>query len=117
MFKCKVKAGPVLLGLGVILGYAASGLPGLSRPAGATGFVGEANAAEPRAAAAPAADSGADRPSDRAALKAVVQSFAKAFESRDAKALVAHWTAEGEYQNDNGIRIQGREKLEKSFAR
>jgi len=45
-----------------------------------------------------------------------MQSFVKAFESRDAKALAAHWTAEGEYQTVDDTRVRGREALEKGFT-
>jgi uncharacterized protein (TIGR02246 family) len=56
------------------------------------------------------------RAADRAAIREVIGSFAKAFEARDAKALAAHWTAEGEYRNAQGLTVQGREALEKGFA-
>ena len=53
---------------------------------------------------------------DRSAIRSTMQSFVKAFESRDAKALAAHWTAEGEYRNDAGKTAQGLDALEKGFA-
>src|SRR5438067_12343910 len=56
------------------------------------------------------------RNEDRVAIRASLESFAKAFESRDAKALAAHWTAEGEYRRDDGMTIQGRLALEKAFG-
>ncbi len=71
-------------------------------------------AAEPVAAANPApADAHQD---DRAAIATALASFAKAFQTADAKALAAHWTAEGEYQNGSGLVILGRDALESSFA-
>jgi uncharacterized protein (TIGR02246 family) len=45
-----------------------------------------------------------------------MQSFVKAFEARDAKALAAHWTAEGEFTNVAGDTVRGREPLEKGFS-
>src|SRR6188474_2920372 len=48
------------------------------------------------------------RSEDRMAIRTSLESFVKAFESRDAKALAAHWTAEGEYSNEAGATIQGR---------
>src|SRR6266436_1469447 len=63
---------------------------------------------------APAAVADA-RNEDRAAIRAALGSFVKAFESRDAKALAAHWTAEGEYQSEAGVNVQGRGALEKAF--
>jgi uncharacterized protein (TIGR02246 family) len=70
--------------------------------------LGAATAQEP---AAPDA-----RPTDRDAIAGVMQSLAKSFEARDAKQLAQHWTAEGEYENDRGIAVHGREALEKGFA-
>ena len=57
-----------------------------------------------------------DRSGDRAAVRAAMASFVKAFESRDAKSLAAHWTAGGEYQPLDGARVRGREALEKGFT-
>jgi len=56
------------------------------------------------------------RAKDRGAIAGVMQGLAKSFEGRDAKGLVAHWTTEGEYSNDRGVEVQGREALEKAFA-
>jgi uncharacterized protein (TIGR02246 family) len=56
------------------------------------------------------------RSEDRAAIRAALDSFVKAFESRDAKALAAHWTAGGEYHPLEGARVRGREPLEKGFT-
>jgi uncharacterized protein (TIGR02246 family) len=56
------------------------------------------------------------RNDDRAAIRAFLDLFVKAFESRDAKALAAQWTTDGEYSRDDGVAIQGREAIEKAFA-
>jgi uncharacterized protein (TIGR02246 family) len=56
------------------------------------------------------------RDEDRAAVRAALDSFVKAFESRDAKALAAHWTSGGEYHPIDGAKVQGRETLEKGFT-
>jgi uncharacterized protein (TIGR02246 family) len=45
-----------------------------------------------------------------------MQSFAKAFESRDARALAALWTADGEYHNDGAATTRGRDAFSKAFA-
>jgi uncharacterized protein (TIGR02246 family) len=66
--------------------------------------------------ARPQAAAGNKRKADQVAAAAVMQSVAKAFEARDAKQLAAHWTAEGEYQNAQGVDVHGREELEKIFA-
>jgi uncharacterized protein (TIGR02246 family) len=49
-------------------------------------------------------------------VQAALESFAKAFESRDAKVLAAQWTAEGEYQPLERGPVRGREALEKGFT-
>jgi uncharacterized protein (TIGR02246 family) len=64
----------------------------------------------------PAAADAATQPADQAAIRAAMQSFVKAFGLKDAKALAAHWTTQGEYQNDNGKTVRGRDALEKAFA-
>src|SRR5262245_19520165 len=51
------------------------------------------------------------RVQDRAAVRAAMQSFVKAFESREAKAVAAHWTAGGEFHNVEGVTVQGRDAL------
>jgi uncharacterized protein (TIGR02246 family) len=56
------------------------------------------------------------RPEDHAAVRAAMQSFVKAFESGDAKALAGHWTDSGEYHREDGGTVRGREALEKGFA-
>lgn len=58
----------------------------------------------------------AERKDDRAAIRASMDSFVKAFISRDPKSLAAHWTEEGEYRNQDGLKVHGRESLEKGFA-
>jgi uncharacterized protein (TIGR02246 family) len=57
------------------------------------------------------------RTADREAIRDVIGSLAKSFEARDAKALAAHWTAEGEYRNAQGVAVQGREALEQAFGK
>lgn len=66
--------------------------------------------------ASPPKTEGADRPEDRAAIRSVMQSFVKAFESRDAKALAALWSAGGELTNAAGLTVRGRDALEKAFG-
>ena len=56
------------------------------------------------------------REQDRSSIRTVFESFAKAFDSGDAKALSSHWTADGEYENDSDVSIHGRADLESSFA-
>jgi uncharacterized protein (TIGR02246 family) len=56
------------------------------------------------------------RAADRAAIRDVLQSFAKAFGSGDAKALAGHWTAEGEFEGEEAGAVRGRDALEKEYA-
>ena len=56
------------------------------------------------------------RTKDREAIANVMQSLAKSFEARDARQLAHLWTVEGEYENDRGISVHGREALEEGFA-
>ena len=53
---------------------------------------------------------------DHAAIRKTIASFAKTFENRDAKALAAHFTTLGEFQNQEGVRLRGQKALEKGFA-
>ena len=68
----------------------------------------------PKAPAPPAAVDA--RAKDRTAIRDTLASFAKAFESRDAKQVAAYWTAEGEHQTTHGATVRGREALEKAFG-
>src|SRR5262249_3395455 len=68
----------------------------------------------PEAPSQPAAPDARD--GDRAAVRAALDSFVKAFESRDAKALAAHWPAGGEYHPLDGARVEGRDAVEKGFT-
>jgi uncharacterized protein (TIGR02246 family) len=55
------------------------------------------------------------RPADRDSVQKALDSFAAAFGKGDAKAVVAHWTPEGEYVGDDGTTIRGRAALEKDY--
>ncbi|HEY8503396.1 MAG TPA: SgcJ/EcaC family oxidoreductase, partial [Gemmataceae bacterium] len=56
------------------------------------------------------------RAADRAAIRKGVDSFIKAFESGDAKAVASHWTAQGEYIGEDGTTLRGRDAIEKAYA-
>lgn len=72
--------------------------------------------AQPSPAAKPARVAGDARAADRDAIAATLTSFAQAFKARDAQALADHWTSEGEYENDAGLRVQGRDGLTRAFG-
>jgi uncharacterized protein (TIGR02246 family) len=63
-----------------------------------------------------AADEPSARQPDKAAVEAATTDFAKAFNTGDAKALAAKWTAEGEYVSDDGETFRGRAALEKAYG-
>jgi uncharacterized protein (TIGR02246 family) len=55
------------------------------------------------------------RADDTNAIQAAMESFRKAFEARDAKAVAEHWTAGGEYSGADGQKVRGREAITKGF--
>lgn len=72
--------------------------------------------ANAKVAEKPSGNSVDARQTDRTAIAATLESLTAAFTVRDAQALAAHWTAEGEYENENGVSVQGRELLANKFA-
>src|SRR3954463_8871240 len=59
---------------------------------------------------------GADREADRQAIDKLIQQSIQAFNNRNAAAIAANWTAEGEYIRNNGEPIRGRAEIEKGYA-
>lgn len=53
---------------------------------------------------------------DLAAIRDTGASFKKAFDAGDAKEVAAHWTEDGEFIDETGRRLQGRDELAKEFA-
>lgn len=54
---------------------------------------------------------------DTSAIEAAIQSYADAFNSRDAKALAKHWSEDGVYTSRiTGNQVVGRDKIEKEFS-
>jgi len=72
--------------------------------------------AQQGASTRPAKPAGDAQAKDKAAIDTFFKSFVKVFETRDAKALAALWTSEGEYENDRGVSVHGRAELESTFA-
>lgn len=62
---------------------------------------------------APQVSGGQD--SDLAALKAAGQEFVKAFNQRDADAIAAMWTDDGDYIDETGTRYVGRDAIHDEF--
>lgn len=65
---------------------------------------------------APTKTKPADPKPDEAAVRAALDSFVAAFQKGDGKAVAAHWTAAGEYTDDDGTTFRGRPALEKAYA-
>jgi uncharacterized protein (TIGR02246 family) len=62
-----------------------------------------------------AADSD-DNAADAAAMKKNAEAFAAAFDKGDAKAVAAFWTPNGDYVDETGRHMKGREEIEKAFT-
>jgi uncharacterized protein (TIGR02246 family) len=55
-------------------------------------------------------------PQDEAALLKGAEAFVDAFHKGDAKAVAAHWTPDGDYIDQTGKHMKGRDDIEKAFA-
>jgi uncharacterized protein (TIGR02246 family) len=55
-------------------------------------------------------------PADVAAIRAGSEAFVAAFNKHDATGLAALWTADGEYIDDSGRTITGRDAIEQDYA-
>jgi uncharacterized protein (TIGR02246 family) len=53
---------------------------------------------------------------DAKAIRESAAAYAKAFNAGDAKALAAHWTADGDLTDAEGRQYRGRQAIEKEFA-
>lgn len=61
-------------------------------------------------------DKGPDREADKAAIDKLAAEFTQAFDKRDAAAVAANYTLEGEYLRNDGELIRGRAEIEKGYA-
>ena len=61
-------------------------------------------------------DQDGKREADKQAIDKLTKDATKAFENRDAAALVAHWTADGEFVRNDGVPIRGRDEIQKAYA-
>jgi uncharacterized protein (TIGR02246 family) len=86
--------------------FAAAWFAQAQRPTGTAPTTGD-----PPKAAAPD-----DRGADRETVQKALDSFTAAFQKGDAKAVAAHWAADGEYVGDDGTTHRGRAALEKDYA-
>ena len=56
------------------------------------------------------------RDADKQAIDKLVKETIQAFEKRDAAAIAANWTAEGEFIRNDGEAIRGRAEIQKGYA-
>ena len=56
------------------------------------------------------------RKSDRLAIEKLTEDMIQAFDKRDAAAIAAHWTEEGEFIRNDGAPIRGRAEIQKGYA-
>jgi uncharacterized protein (TIGR02246 family) len=68
------------------------------------------------AKAAPAVPAGSAQSSEEKAVMASAEAFTAAFNKADAKAIAALWTKDGEYVDETGRVLRGREAIEKEYA-
>jgi uncharacterized protein (TIGR02246 family) len=62
------------------------------------------------------APKGPDRETDKQAIEKLLKENIEAFNNRDAAAIAANWTAEGEYIRNDGEPIRGRAEIQKGYA-
>ena len=56
------------------------------------------------------------READKQAIDKLTKDSIKAFENKDAAALVTNWTADGEFIRNDGAPIRGRDDVQKAYA-
>jgi uncharacterized protein (TIGR02246 family) len=59
---------------------------------------------------------GPDREADKQAIDKLLKANVQAFNNRDAAAIAANWTDEGEYIRNNGEAVRGRADIQKGYA-
>jgi uncharacterized protein (TIGR02246 family) len=57
-----------------------------------------------------------EREPDRLAIDKLTKDLIQAFDKRDAAAIAAHWTEEGEFIHNDGKPIRGRAEIQKGYA-
>jgi hypothetical protein len=67
-------------------------------------------AARPKGTKAP------DREADKLAIDKLIKANIQAFNNRDAAAIAADWTSEGEYIHNDGVPVRGRAEIQKGYA-
>jgi uncharacterized protein (TIGR02246 family) len=62
------------------------------------------------------ANGNADREADKQAIDNVIKEQVQAFNNRDAAAVAANWTTDGEYIRNDGDPVRGRDAIQKGYA-
>ena len=66
--------------------------------------------------AQPKGTKGPDREPDKLAIDKLIKANIQAFNDRDAAAIAANWTDEGEYIRNDGDPVRGRADIQKGYA-
>ncbi|HTQ41091.1 MAG TPA: SgcJ/EcaC family oxidoreductase [Pirellulales bacterium] len=74
-----------------------------------------ARAQAPKSDSSPAATAGTAN-KDEAAIRQGATAFSRAFENADAKAIAQLWAENGEYEDDQGAHLVGRDAIEKAYT-
>jgi uncharacterized protein (TIGR02246 family) len=61
-------------------------------------------------------DKAPNREADKQAIDKLIKEQIKAFNDRDAAAIAANWTANGEYMRNDGTPVRGRAEIQKGYA-
>jgi uncharacterized protein (TIGR02246 family) len=124
-------AGAALVAIGGIIAYTSR--PATSAPGDARALVEAGTIAAPPAAAdpvpaqvsnvpragasaPPASQATPGREADENAIRATADTFVKAFNAGDAKAVGALWAVDAEYTDESGESYQGRAAIQKEYA-
>jgi uncharacterized protein (TIGR02246 family) len=76
----------------------------------------EERAAQERTTGQDKKTTGADHEADKKAIEKLTKDSVKAFENRDAAALVVAWTTDGEFIRNDGQPIRGKADIQKGYA-
>jgi len=57
-----------------------------------------------------------ERDADREAIRQSARDFIEAYAKGDAKAVAASWTTNGEFQQEGGLDLRGRDAIEKAYS-
>jgi uncharacterized protein (TIGR02246 family) len=103
----------ILVCLGVMIGLSAVVVLAVqSRPGPAK----QASAAEPLPPDEPKAQASADSSADEETIRANIAKFVKAYNAGDAKAVAALFTVDGQIEDKDGDKTDGRAAIEEDFA-